>query len=326
MTTTRSPQTASRRRRRTEATMPKKTQELPKSTIQLSRNPVRDDVSAMISEIQSKFSIVGREWELRNALAAKMAGRHLLFEGDVGTGKTTLADAIASYFVQNLERVDGDDRYSAAKLVGHFDPPVVIEKGYNWDTFISGPLVSAVKNGSILFLNELNRMPEGTQNVLLAVMDEKKLQLPKLGELKASDGFYIIASMNPAEFVATTPLSEALKDRFVWIRLDYQNADDETAIVKIRADVTDDRTARISTSIVRVSRDWMDLRRGSSIRGAIDIACLMKQMNSDNAQDWLDAATMALATKVEVEDGIEKRVEQIIRDIVISVLENEDFQ
>ena len=59
-----------------------------------------------------------------------------------------------------------------------------------------------MKNGSILFLNELNRMPEGTQNVLLAAMDEGVIFIPKLGKVEANEGFLIISAMNPQEFVA----------------------------------------------------------------------------------------------------------------------------
>ena len=87
----------------------------------------------VIKELQENYSLVGRENELKMCLAAKLAERHLLLEGDVGVGKTTIAHSIANYFSQNLERVDGDDRYSAARLVGHFDPPMVVERGYNWD-------------------------------------------------------------------------------------------------------------------------------------------------------------------------------------------------
>ncbi|MHA1686432.1 MAG: AAA family ATPase, partial [Candidatus Heimdallarchaeaceae archaeon] len=159
-------------------------------------------IEEMIKEIQEQYHIVGRNIELRKCLAAKLANRHILLEGDVGVGKTTLAHAIASYFSQNLERVDGDERYSSAKLVGHFDPPMVIEKGYSWDSFVTGPLTKAMQQGSILFLNELNRMPEGTQNVLLAAMDEGTIIIPKLGDVNAKEGFFIISAMNPAELVA----------------------------------------------------------------------------------------------------------------------------
>ena len=99
----------------------------------------------VIEELQNKYNIVGREVELKLALAAKLAKKHLLLEGDVGVGKTTLAHAIANYFSLDLERVDGDDRYSAARLVGHFDPPMVMQKGYSKESFVQGPLVSSMQ-------------------------------------------------------------------------------------------------------------------------------------------------------------------------------------
>ncbi|MHA2502598.1 MAG: AAA family ATPase [Candidatus Kariarchaeaceae archaeon] len=279
----------------------------------------------VIKELQEKYSIVGRESELRLALAAKLAKKHLLLEGDVGVGKTTLAHAIANYFSQDLERVDGDDRYSASRLVGHFDPPMVIEKGYSWDSFVTGPLVSSMQKGSILFLNELNRMPEGTQNVLLAAMDEGVVIVPKLGSVNAEDGFFIISSMNPQEFVATTPLSEALRDRFAWIRLEYQDEEEERSITSIRSGVDDEQIIDTVVRITRRTRDWSDLRRGSSIRGAIDFASILQYLDKTKPSSWIDAGVMALSTKVEVEDGVDKRVEEVVSEIINEVLAQQDF-
>lgn len=279
----------------------------------------------VIQEIQNQYNIVGREDELRLSIASKLANKHLLLEGDVGVGKTTMAYAIATYFSQDLERVDGDDRYSAARLVGHFDPPMVIEKGYNWDSFVLGPLVSSMQHGSILFLNELNRMPEGTQNVLLAAMDEGTVEVPKLGTVRAEEGFFIISSMNPQEFVATTPLSEALKDRFAWIRLEYQSEKEEREIVKIRTGVDDEQVVDTAVRVVRRTRDWTDLRRGSSIRGAIDFASILKYLDKTKPESWLKAGVMALATKVELEDGVDRRVEEVVTEIIHEVLAAQDF-
>ncbi len=279
----------------------------------------------VIKELQVNYSLVGRENELKMCLAAKLANKHLLLEGDVGVGKTTIAHAIANYFSLNLERVDGDDRYSAARLVGHFDPPMVVQKGYNWDSFVSGPLVSAMKNGSILFLNELNRMPEGTQNVLLVAMDEGMIMVPKLGRIDAKEGFLIISAMNPQEFVATTPLSEALKDRFAWIRLEYQSEEEEREIVKIRSNVEDDQVVNVTVGVARRSRDWNDLRRGSSIRGAIDFASIIQFLDKTIPEAWVEAGIMALATKVEVEDGIDRRIEEVLTEIINQVLSEQDF-
>jgi MoxR-like ATPase len=279
----------------------------------------------MIKEIQEQYNIVGRDGELRKGLAAKLASRHILLEGDVGVGKTTLANAIASYFTQDLERVDGDERYSSAKLVGHFDPPMVIEKGYSWDSFVTGPLTKAMQNGAILFLNELNRMPEGTQNVLLGAMDEGTIIIPKLGDVSAKEGFFIISAMNPAELVATTPLSEALRDRFVWIRLQYQPEEEEQNIVRVRTGIKDEKIVKMAVKIIRQTRDWPDLRRGSSIRGAIDLAAIIRFLEVNDMESWIDGSIMALATKIELEDGVESLIEDVIKSIVVSTFKDTDF-
>jgi MoxR-like ATPase len=282
-------------------------------------------ISEMIEEIQKQFNIVGRTDELRKCLAAKLANRHILLEGDVGVGKTTLAHAIASYFTQDLERVDGDERYSSSKLVGHFDPPMVIEKGYEWDSFVTGPLTKAMQKGSILFLNELNRMPEGTQNVLLGAMDEGNIIIPKLGGVKAKEGFFIISAMNPAELVATTPLSEALRDRFVWIRLEYQPEEEEQNIVRVRTGIKDEKIVKMAVKIIRQTRDWPDLRRGSSIRGAIDLASIIRFLEANEIESWIDSSIMSLATKVELEDGVESLIEDVIKNIVTTTFKDMDF-
>ena len=282
-------------------------------------------INEMIEEIQKQFNIVGRAVELRKCLAAKLANRHILLEGDVGVGKTTLAHAMASYFTQDLERVDGDERYSSSKLVGHFDPPMVIEKGYDWDSFVTGPLTKAMQKGSILFLNELNRMPEGTQNVLLGAMDEGTIIIPKLGDVKAEEGFFIISAMNPAELVATTPLSEALRDRFVWIRLEYQSEEEEQNIVRVRTGIKDEKIIKMAVKIIRQTRDWPDLRRGSSIRGAIDLASIILFLEANEIESWIDSSIMSLATKIELEDGVESLVEDVIKNIVTTTFKDMDF-
>lgn len=279
----------------------------------------------VIIELQNRYHIVGREIELKLCLAAKLANKHLLLEGDVGVGKTTMAHALAQYFSLNIERVDGDDRYSAARLVGHFDPPMVMKIGYTWESFVRGPLVSAMQNGSILFLNELNRMPEGTQNVLLAAMDEGVIMVPKLGMVEAKEGFFIISAMNPQEFVATTPLSEALKDRFAWVRLEYQVEEEERQITRIKTGVDDDQIINVAVKVTRSSRNWPDLRRGSSIRGSIDYASILQFLDKTLPESWLEAGIMALATKVEMEDGIDKRIEEVLKEIINEVLAEQDF-
>jgi len=280
----------------------------------------KTNLKESVEAIKKKFGIVGRTNELMKALAAKAAGRHILLEGPVGVGKTEIAHALAAYLNTEFVRFDGDERYHPDKLVGHFDPPVVLEKGYSFESFVSGPLIRAMKEGAILFANEINRCPESTQNVLLSAMDEGHIVIPKLGEVQAKSGFFIIATQNPVEFIATTPLGEAIKDRFVWIRLDYQTEAEEKQIVAAKIKDAPADVIEYSVLIIRETRQTTDLRRGASIRGAIDLAAIINEFEERTIETWIDISIMALATKIELEDGVEEKIETIIEKLVRKVI------
>jgi MoxR-like ATPase len=278
------------------------------------------DLKESVDAIKKKFGIIGRTNELMKALAAKAAGRHILLEGPVGVGKTAMAHALASFLNTEFVRFDGDERYHPDKLVGHFDPPVVLEKGYAFESFVSGPLIRAMQEGAILFANEINRCPESTQNVLLSAMDEGHIVIPKLGEVHAKSGFFIIATQNPVEFIATTPLGEAIKDRFVWIRLDYQTEAEEKQIVKAKVNDAPKDVIEYSVLIIRETRNSTKLRRGASIRGAIDLASIINKFEERTISTWIEISVMALATKIELEDGVEEKIETVIEEIVRKVI------
>ena len=146
-------------------------------------------MNSEIKEIQERYKILGCEEELAKALAALSSNKHLLVEGVAGVGKTIIAMALARHFNRSFFRIDGDERYTEHKLTGWFDPALVVAKGYSWETFIPGPLSQAMTEGSVLFINELNRLPEGTQNVLLPAMDEGQIVISKIGTLVAKPGF-----------------------------------------------------------------------------------------------------------------------------------------
>ncbi len=271
-----------------------------------------------VEEIGQRYGIVGRREELLKMLVAVKSGRHILLEGPVGVGKTLLARSIAEYLSRDFVRVDGDERLNETKLIGYWDPPMVLKKGYVEEAFVPGPLTRAATSGSVLFINELNRLPESAQNALLPVMDEGLIHIPHLGTLKAKEGFLIIATQNPEEDVGVLRLSEALKDRFVLVKLGYPRREEEVEIVRRHVPDIDDETAEISVDIVRSTREHPSILRGGSIRSSIDLAKIALMLRGDGER-WYNAALMVLPQRIELRDTAASK-ESLIRDIVRSVL------
>lgn len=265
-----------------------------------------------LEALAQEHHIIGRRPELRAMLACVSAGRNVLLEGPVGVGKTVIARAVAVALNRGMVRVDGDGHYTEAKLVGHFDPPAVLERGYSADAFIPGPLVEAMRAGAVLFVNELNRMPEGVQNVLLPALDEGLLHVPHLGAVRAAPGFAVVATQNPAEFVATGHLSEALLDRFELVRLHYQDAQEEQAIVHQEARCAPGpEIVAAAVQLARATRDDVRIRRGASVRAAVAIADLAVNLDGDVGL----AARLALPTRIELVDQRETPVEQLLAEL-----------
>jgi MoxR-like ATPase len=288
------------------------------------------DTTSLVKEIQEKYKIIGRTEELRQIVLAHAVSKNILIEGEVGVGKTTLAKAIASFFDSSFYRVDCSEELLPHNLVGYFDPPLVISKGYTEESYKYGPLALAMLNGGCLFINEINRMPESTQNSLLTSLDERILEIPKLKTIKADRDFFVLATQNPSAHVGVTVLGEALKDRFIWININYQTPEEEVLIIEQEANLNsgdNTKIAQISQNIIQVTRESTSVRRGSSIRGAIDLATLINQYDNNNStKNWVEAAVMALYNKIELEDGLTQSKKEVITDIVLSVLNKMDFQ
>lgn len=275
----------------------------------------------IIKDIQK--NIVGRLQEISQIWSAVSAGRNVLIEGPVGVGKTILAEAVSKVLGRNCIRVDGDSRFTEQKLTGWFDPSLVLKQGYSNKTFVPGPLVEAMKQGSILFINELNRMPEAVQNVLLPAIDEGLVHIPQLGEIRSKPGFLVIATQNPREFVATSHLSEALMDRMEWVVLHYQGFEEELEIVGRATGFKKEPYLTWAVAMVRLTREHPKIKRGASVRAAIAILKILEAKSREKQLDETDfwnAVKLAIPTRIEfnhmdIEGGLDKQVELILQEI-----------
>jgi MoxR-like ATPase len=280
--------------------------------------------------------VVGRDREIELVLAALVAGRHIVLEGPPGTGKSTLLRAIAVEAGLGFEFVEGNAELTPARLVGHFDPALVLTEGYSPEVFVDGPLVAALRQGSLLYVEELNRVPEETLNTLITVMSEGELHVPRLGRVAAAEGFRLVAAMNPFDAVGTARISSAVYDRTCRLVVGYQSATEEARIVggasSDVAPTADDTTAAAVeppdpawvadvVEVVRRTRSHPEVRIGSSVRGAIDTVLVAQSLAALRVGDptdptlGLDAAMVALSGRIRVREGSSRPAEEIVREL-----------
>ena len=222
--------------------------------------------------------VVGRRRELDLVLAAVSAGRDILLEGPPGTSKSTMLRAITANGDVPFVLGEGNAELTPARMVGHHNPARVLREDYSSENFVPGPLVEAMERGGFLYIEELNRAPEDTLNVLLGAMAERAVTVPRVGTITAASTFRVLASMNPFDNVGTARISDSVYDRWCRLAVGYQDAVEEADIVRVRTDASDDRLVADAVAITRATRGHPELRRGSSVRGAIDLTAIALEL------------------------------------------------
>jgi MoxR-like ATPase len=172
---------------------------------------------------QANQVILGKETQIRLAIACLLANGHLLIEDLPGMGKTTLAHMLASLMGMQFNRV----QFTSDLLPSDITGVTIYDKENSSFTFHPGPIFTQV-----VLADEINRATPRTQSALLEAMEERQVSIE--GETRPlPEPFFVIATQNPTHHIGTFPLPESQYDRFLMrIELGFPGRDAERKILK----------------------------------------------------------------------------------------------
>ncbi|MRR50726.1 MAG: MoxR family ATPase [Rhodocyclaceae bacterium] len=166
--------------------------------------------------------ILGKERQIRLAVACLLARGHLLIEDVPGVGKTTLAHVLARLLGLHFQRIQFTSDMLPADILG----VSVFDRESGNFRFHPGPVFCQV-----VLADEVNRATPKTQSALLEAMEER--QVTADGATRPlPEPFFVIATQNPSHQIGTFPLPESQLDRFLMrIELGYPGHDAERALL-----------------------------------------------------------------------------------------------
>lgn len=240
-------------------------------------------------------------WE--DVLISVVLKKPVLLKGPSGSGKTKLAQSVSHYFNQPMHSVNCSVDLDAESLLGF--KTIIQKDGDTMIEFVEGPVVQAMKNGHILYIDEINMARPETLPILHSILDHRRmLTNPFTGEvIYAHEKFTVISAINEG-YVGTSPMNEALKNRFVSFPVPYLSGKALTDVIE--AEYPNAEKTLIDTMLNIVNDLKKQVKNGllsdeaASIRSLLDAIGLAEHIPVKRAVQY------AIAEKLD--DQIERKL------------------
>lgn len=248
--------------------------------------PGRAGAAVVASRLVANVELVvhGRRGQVELVVCAVLAGGHVLVEDVPGSGKTTLARAVARSLGGSFRRIQGTADLLPADITGSgvWEPD---RRGF---CFVPGPVFA-----NVVLVDELNRTPPRTQSAFLEAMDEGAVTIDGTRHW-LPDPFVMLATQNPLEQYGTYPLPEGQLDRFaVTLALGPNDPATERRVVREQLDhATVDELGAVTTpdELVHVRAES---RRTHVADAVLDHAVRLAEATREHPAVALGASTRA---------------------------------